>query len=61
MAQRKPDQKNRRSADRTALIDWNDPAHEFALLESFELAAWLYRGADWLVPPAIAISSCHAA
>ena len=46
MAQRKTDQKNRRSADRTALIDWSDPAHEFALLD------WRQRAHDWGLVPA---------
>ncbi len=46
MAQRKPEQKNRRAVDRTALIDWNDPAHEFAVLD------WRQRAQDWGLVPA---------
>ncbi len=46
MAQRKTDQKNRRSAERTALIDWTDPAHEFALLD------WRQRAQAWGLVPA---------
>jgi hypothetical protein len=32
MAQR-TDPRNKRAAERATLIDWNDPAHELALLE----------------------------
>jgi RNA polymerase primary sigma factor len=46
MAQRKTEQKNRRSTDRTALIDWSDPAHEIALLD------WRQRAQEWGLVPA---------
>ena len=45
MAQRN-DTKRKRSADRAALIDWKDPAHELALLD------WRDRAHEWGLVPA---------